>query len=670
MVEPTEKKGLQFLDFPVNRSNYHFERAESILRYGSNTTLELERVVKEIARASALKPNDVSHYIALAECYRRALDSSSAIFALRYVLRLDPTNQRAKNQLCDLLIQRAQELMTAGHDFRRAIHYFDEALAIDSSRHRVWTLRAVCFIYLKDFRRALETINRLTNVVSNVDIDIYIMRAKVLWAIGLTDAGNRDMRMAMTISRSHPEVQAFITRSFASAEVLYKSSLVHQKAGDYASAIKDIQKALIINGDDVKLHITLSKYHRASGDLDNAYKCLVDAEAQFQKSDPYKSFATLQKVPVEIVHQTNLVLNDMSLKLALEGSYEKAIALINKAIASERRINNNNDMAVDYRFYMNRGDCYRALGQARFALADYHAAHERNTLNWDIATKLSMTHYMMAVDYFNDAEFAEAQNELSGAIQFNPKVFEYYALRGKACYYQGLYHEAYEDFKRALALNPNNEDIQMRVAQFERDEAAKEPELPSPKPEAAKKAKKKTNPKKVVVNVSTEENAQTIEVSYCASLLPSINPHMTASLAAAVSAKSKQQAYTTVANTKTAMNRGELWKVINDARCSITKSKTSPRVKKSKPPSSAVALKRLSQEMSRKALKNPLIAGVVTHKNDPMILAQETKQRKQPKKNSVSSRTLPEPRTQSAKGFVDEMMSMRVDIAGQQLASR
>ena len=118
---------LKFLDYPVNRAKFHFDRAQQLMKQQGNSrniktaegskkrasspgkeqsSIVLERAVIEIQRASSLQPDFLAHYMLLAECYRRAMDTSSAIFALRYVLKLEPTYARAKQDICNLLIQR------------------------------------------------------------------------------------------------------------------------------------------------------------------------------------------------------------------------------------------------------------------------------------------------------------------------------------------------------------------------------------------------------------------------------------------------------------------------------------------------------------------------------------------------------------------------------------
>lgn len=368
------------LDRPVDRAAHHFDRAVRLLKDGNNSGLELERAVKEINRARALHENLGSHNIALAEAYRRALDCSSAIFALRYALETNPDDVATKKGLCDLLVNRAQETMVQGKHFDRASNYFEDALSMDPSRDKIWILKAVCEVRCKRFESALQCVDRAINMASDPPVDMYVMRAKIYWAMGMRDAGNTEMRKAAVMDKEHPEVQAFIIRAFGEAEKTYEEGLISFQGGDYDKAILLVNKALFVNRNDVKLHILLSKCYRAKNDLDTAYKSLTQAVDIFKSVDPYGMYTNV-KIPFEINRQKNLIINEMALKYAVEGDFQKAILLMNKAIASERKMHHDNEMDISYMFFLNRGDCYRAIEEPLFAIADYKMAMERRPGN-------------------------------------------------------------------------------------------------------------------------------------------------------------------------------------------------------------------------------------------------------------------------------------------------
>ena len=73
------------------------------------------------------------------------------------------------------------------------------------------------------------------------------------------------------------------------------------------------------------------------------------------------------------------------------------------------------------------------IGEIKKAMVDYETAlaaapHDKK---WDIQTRLSLIHYTIAIENFNLAEYRDCEKQLSVCIELNPKVSEYYAVRGK-----------------------------------------------------------------------------------------------------------------------------------------------------------------------------------------------------------------------------------------------
>jgi tetratricopeptide (TPR) repeat protein len=270
-----------------------------------------------------------------------------------------------------------------------------------------------------------------------------------------------------------------------------------------------------------------------------------------------------------------------------------------------------------------------------------------------------MTYYNLAVEYFNDAKYADCKIQMEGAVGLNNKIAAYFSLKGKAEYYLGQYDEAYQDFKRSLELNPNDKDLQLRMMQFEKEKgwddteglsAAQQPEVSLTVPAGGKT--KKTAPAKVKVQpsaisitsdplglcddfskIATREDLDApLELSFCTSLLPTLNPYMAAPMLASELCKKKKQHVKEVTHCRTIMKRGPLWKVVENIsaqadkqRQPLSKSVAKKPQDSKKPPMSAVALKRLSAEISREAAKHPLLQGIKSSHDDPMLTALKNK---------------------------------------------
>jgi tetratricopeptide (TPR) repeat protein len=371
------------------------------------------------------------------------------------------------------------------------------------------------------------------------------------------------------------------------------------------------------------------------GNLKDGYASIQSATEIYQASgQDYNN-----SIPEQIVKQTNLIFNDMALKLAGEGNYEKALALFNKIIHSENNLCNGFD-DIDYRFHLNRGDCFRALHKLNQALSDYSLALSLHPNDWDIKTRLSITHYLTATDFYNASDYYEAEIELSEAIEYNPKVYEYYIARGKCRYYLGMFHEAYNDYKVALTFNPTNEDLINRIKQFESDD---------------QNLLKNDNEKKKSVKIDTDTGTKRIDVDKkdmiqmmlepnkakklpyvrllhdsnasrpivlgpkAETYLPKISPHMAISLIANHDVSNQVQKLHKLLDTRPSNKKDAIWSMFDEVRASVKRGKKIPESlkKKGNLPMTAAALKRMSVEASKKAmLQNSSLVAGVTAKND------------------------------------------------------
>ena len=374
------------------------------------------------------------------------------------------------------------------------------------------------YIYNETLEYESEEIAAESRVLTRKLAEVLILRAKIYWGQGLNESGNAEMRKASTIVSDHPEVKKFGLRSYVRAEKIYGLCLNKFRLGEFEEAYQLIQNAVTLSSQDIKLFIMQAKLQRNLGDVEAAFKSIQNATNLYQSAGD----GTYEmKIPEEIIKETSLIFNDKALQCAASGDYDKSVALLNRAIQAEINLNKNNKVAeamlaglsvsdtnatlaavgasrsdepnetrghgmgllevVDYRFLINRGDCLRAQHKYGLALIDYDAALASLKLRkmgassglegarrqWNVTTRLSLTHYLVACDYFNENAYEDAERQLCLAVDYNPKVSEYYHARGRARYYIGRHQEAYEDFKATYALDPGNTEVILRLKQFE-----------------------------------------------------------------------------------------------------------------------------------------------------------------------------------------------------------
>ena len=90
-------------------------------------------------------------------------------------------------------------------------------------------------------------------------------------------------------------------------------------------------------------------------------------------------------------------------------------------------------MPTDSGIHLNRGDTYRELKRFNLALSDYHYALDLGGNPTLIKARLSLTHYALGAQCFNQQDYEGANIEFTRAIDFFSGNPEYYVNRARAC---------------------------------------------------------------------------------------------------------------------------------------------------------------------------------------------------------------------------------------------
>ncbi|KAJ8600909.1 hypothetical protein CTAYLR_005050 [Chrysophaeum taylorii] len=476
------------------KTEEHLRAAERLLLFAEDCGT-IEKAITEINRAIFLSPLDSRLFAVRAEASSRLHDVDSAIKDYRYVVvRNSGAEYKIRHRLAALLAIKGQWWL--GRDAeRRALECFEEAAQLDPLCPEHWIRVALTRTKLRDLRGGLESATRALKIEpgsstsgseqsNRVKAEQYVLRARLYWAIGLTEAGLADMKVARTLCPEHDEVVAFTEVTLQTAAKLYRSATAAMSRQVYGEAIETLTSALELTPDDVKLLLTRAAAYRLAGDLDKALADLKTAAVECRaatklrgdsRQPPLRSSrdeawdpGASSYEPFQLVRQRDLVLNELALRAMASGDHSQALSLLNRVVAAERALVARGECdAIDRRFYVNRGDCYHALGNVDMATCDFRQAFEADPDDMNVRTRLSISHYNVATALFNDGDYGHAEVEFSLAIELNGKVARYFAGRGMAAYHRCKLDAAAADFREALRLDPDLDDIRNRLRQFE-----------------------------------------------------------------------------------------------------------------------------------------------------------------------------------------------------------
>ena len=123
------------------------------------------------------------------------------------------------------------------------------------------------------------------------------------------------------------------------------------------------------------------------------------------------------------MRQRNLAYNDLALLAMRRFQHTDAITLLNHAIEAEVELEMRySDHHPDHRFYINRGDCFMALGRTELATADFSIAYASAPLDSTVTTRISMMHYNLAIPLFNGGDFPVPRLNSPWQLNIVPKL--------------------------------------------------------------------------------------------------------------------------------------------------------------------------------------------------------------------------------------------------------
>lgn len=216
----------------------------------------------------------------------------------------------------------------------------------------------------------------------NNNIEVLILKGKLLWSIDKIEEGNNCFWRAHIIDPNHNEVIEFLSIQKPRAEEFFKKASKSVFDGKRAQAFEFIEKGLELFHDMTKLLLLSASLHREAQDFDQALSDLERAS----------KFMYAESLENDVTVQIGLTYNDMGTSLFKKGRYQEALTILNEAL---------NFMPNDAGIHINRGDTYRLLKKYNLALSDYHYALDIGGEEALIKARLSLTHYALGAICFN-----------------------------------------------------------------------------------------------------------------------------------------------------------------------------------------------------------------------------------------------------------------------------
>lgn len=208
------------------------------------------------------------------------------------------------------------------------------------------------------------------------------------------------------------------------------------------------------------------KYELALNDLENAYKSLRGNEKMFSLLSNEKELAsslssntiddkfmnrTNKSLPSnleeELVSQIGLTYNEMGCFLFSNSKFSEAMTVFSEALKFR---------ANDFGIWVNRGDCYKMLGELEKALENYGKASQLGGKETDIRERMAECHYKLGVKLFNKTDYRAALENFERMIDHKKDNADYYIMRAKCQEQLHNLKEAFADVQEALKIDPNH----------------------------------------------------------------------------------------------------------------------------------------------------------------------------------------------------------------------
>ena len=181
--------------------------------------------------------------------------------------------------------------------------------------------------------------------------------------------------------------------------------------------------------------------------LDSFLEVVISETTRSQLGNPegYSQFV-VDELPNQISYLALIALGQIK---TLDGDFEKAISIIERALSSLPTLDSEKEQAL------NVDVIYFGLGSLYWVERDWLAAIENYDKAIALNTDYAIAYYARGNSYNNRGNSNRAMEDYSRAIELNPNFYLPYNYRGELHERLGNYDEAIADYDKATELNPD-----------------------------------------------------------------------------------------------------------------------------------------------------------------------------------------------------------------------
>uniref|UniRef100_A0A452SZB0 Tetratricopeptide repeat domain 16 n=1 Tax=Ursus maritimus TaxID=29073 RepID=A0A452SZB0_URSMA len=399
-----------------------------------------EMAVLFFSRALHLDSQLVDFYALRAEAYIQLCDFSSAAQNLRRAYSFQPENTKYLERLTLVLYLQGQCLFEQ-RAFREALKVFLQASALQPEKASFRYRCMACLLALEQHQDCLSLVTKEVKL-GTTNADVFILRARLYNFFQKPSLCYRDLHSALLLDPKHPQAKALLQTMVDQAQQARQDAGILAVQGKLQHALQCINCAIENNPLDPSLFLFRGTVHRRLQEFDAAVEDFLKALDMLSESQ--------EGMVRQAQRQLLLTYNDFAVHCYLQGAYQEAVLLLNKALKDEQQ---------EKGLYINRGDCFFQLGNLTFAEADYQQALALSPQDEGANLRMGLLQEKMGFCEQRSRQFNKAESHFSMAIRHNPQKAAYYLHRARSRQLLQNILGARLDVATVLLLNPKQPKV-------------------------------------------------------------------------------------------------------------------------------------------------------------------------------------------------------------------